>query len=89
MQCRAVCMNCPVRLICLNYALARAEPWGVWGGLDPGERAALADLTGLPAPTVLPAHGFRARYAKHGCRCRACRYAHAVYEHRRRHASPA
>ncbi|HEX3779070.1 MAG TPA: WhiB family transcriptional regulator [Pseudonocardiaceae bacterium] len=88
-QCRAVCAGCPVRLTCLTFALVHAEPWGIWGGLDPDERAALADLTGLSAPIALPAHGFRARYAKHGCRCPACRHAHAVYENRRRHASPA
>jgi WhiB family redox-sensing transcriptional regulator len=88
-RCRAVCARCPVRLTCLAYALARAEPWGIWGGLDPAERAALAYLTGCPRPVALPAHGFRARYAKHGCRCTACRHAHAIYENRRRRAASA
>jgi len=26
------CRRCPVRQACLAQALARAEPWGVWGG---------------------------------------------------------
>ena len=26
------CATCPVRLACLAGALARREPWGVWGG---------------------------------------------------------
>jgi len=49
----------------------------------------LALLVGLPVPAVLPMHGFRARYAKHGCRCSACRHAHAVYEHERRRKASA
>jgi hypothetical protein len=88
-RCRAVCAGCPVRLTCLTYALVRAEPWGIWGGLDPEERAALAYLVGLPGPVALPAHGFRVRYVKHGCRCPACRHAHAVYENERRHKASA
>lgn len=88
-RCRAICADCPVRRRCLAAALVNAEPWGIWGGLDPDERAVLARSLGLPAPAVLPLHGFRARYAKHGCRCRACRHAHALYEHQRRHKTPA
>jgi WhiB family redox-sensing transcriptional regulator len=26
------CLDCPVRRACLSGALARHEPWGVWGG---------------------------------------------------------
>lgn len=29
---KAVCASCPVRDACLAGALARREPWGVWGG---------------------------------------------------------
>lgn len=29
---KAFCQECPVRLSCLAGALARREPWGVWGG---------------------------------------------------------
>lgn len=29
---KALCLECPVRLACLEGALARQEPWGVWGG---------------------------------------------------------
>ena len=29
---KAFCQGCPVRLSCLQGALARREPWGVWGG---------------------------------------------------------
>ncbi|MGW5055236.1 WhiB family transcriptional regulator [Actinokineospora sp. NPDC004072] len=29
---KALCEDCPVRAACLAAALARHEPWGVWGG---------------------------------------------------------
>jgi WhiB family redox-sensing transcriptional regulator len=29
---KALCQECPVRLVCLADALERREPWGVWGG---------------------------------------------------------
>ena len=27
-----MCLDCPLRIECLNGALERREPWGVWGG---------------------------------------------------------
>lgn len=35
---KRVCFQCPVRLQCLEYAVERKEPWGVWGGLSQRER---------------------------------------------------
>lgn len=35
-----ICAGCPVRAACLEYALARPERWGLWGGLNEDERAA-------------------------------------------------
>jgi WhiB family redox-sensing transcriptional regulator len=29
---KAICTQCPVRSTCLDGALERQEPWGVWGG---------------------------------------------------------
>ena len=29
---KAICAKCPVAEACLEGALARREPWGVWGG---------------------------------------------------------
>lgn len=29
---KAICANCPVQAPCLDGAIARREPWGVWGG---------------------------------------------------------
>ena len=29
---KALCATCPLRTMCLQGALERREPWGVWGG---------------------------------------------------------
>lgn len=29
---KTICAECPVMLPCLETAIARHEPWGVWGG---------------------------------------------------------
>ena len=29
---KALCQDCPVQALCLDNALERREPWGVWGG---------------------------------------------------------
>ena len=29
---KTLCLDCPVRSMCLDGALERREPWGVWGG---------------------------------------------------------
>jgi WhiB family transcriptional regulator, redox-sensing transcriptional regulator len=31
-QARRMCASCPARAACLDGALQRGEPWGVWGG---------------------------------------------------------
>jgi len=38
-QAKQVCMTCPVRTECLDYAVTRPENAGVWGGLNEDERA--------------------------------------------------
>ncbi len=40
-EAKQVCMACPVRIDCLEYALARSEEWGIWGGLSEGQRRQL------------------------------------------------
>lgn len=39
---KAVCGRCPVRLPCLEFAVANAERHGVWGGLTWDERKHLS-----------------------------------------------
>ncbi|WP_374111112.1 WhiB family transcriptional regulator [Nocardia sp. JCM 34519.1] len=31
-EAKALCASCPIRKGCLNAAIDRREPWGVWGG---------------------------------------------------------
>lgn len=38
---KRVCVTCPVRLECLEYALANGERYGIWGGLTERERTRL------------------------------------------------
>jgi WhiB family redox-sensing transcriptional regulator len=37
-EAKRVCMSCEVRSECLEYALAKDERFGVWGGLSDRER---------------------------------------------------
>ena len=38
---KAICMTCPVRKSCLEYAIRIREPHGIWGGLNELERKAM------------------------------------------------
>lgn len=38
---KAICQRCPSIAPCLQAALDRREPVGIWGGLDPDERTQL------------------------------------------------
>jgi WhiB family transcriptional regulator, redox-sensing transcriptional regulator len=38
---KAVCGRCRVRVECLRFAVDTNQQYGVWGGTDPEERAAL------------------------------------------------
>lgn len=38
---RELCAGCAVRRACLEYALYLEEPYGIWGGLNEGERRRL------------------------------------------------
>jgi WhiB family transcriptional regulator, redox-sensing transcriptional regulator len=36
---KQLCSVCPIRLRCLDWALDNNERFGIWGGVDPKERA--------------------------------------------------
>ncbi|GAB2677550.1 WhiB family transcriptional regulator [Thalassiella azotivora] len=50
---KAICAACPVRAECLDHALATGERWGIWGGLDEDERAALTRKYRIPPPAQI------------------------------------
>ena len=70
-QARALCLQCPARGPCLDGALQRAEPWGVWGGqlilngaIIPGKRArgrprGASPMRGASTPSPLTKAGSR------------------------------
>jgi WhiB family redox-sensing transcriptional regulator len=41
---RAICNTCPVRTLCLRYALTNREQFGIWGGTSERERRKLKKL---------------------------------------------
>lgn len=49
-QAKALCAVCPLREACLEGALERGEPWGVWGGeiLEAGHVIAVKRGRGRP-----------------------------------------
>ena len=55
---KALCQQCPVRIQCLDGALDRGEPWGVWGGqvLVDGRVVAAKRGRGRPRKDVLNAN---------------------------------
>jgi WhiB family redox-sensing transcriptional regulator len=46
---KAVCRRCPVRIPCLDYAIANGEKYGIWGGFSERERRRLRRLRALAA----------------------------------------
>lgn len=40
-EAKLVCLGCPVRVQCLDFALRNHERWGIWGGLTEHEREGL------------------------------------------------
>ncbi|MGH3874082.1 MAG: WhiB family transcriptional regulator [Pseudonocardiaceae bacterium] len=52
---KQLCTGCPVKAACLNSALLRQEPWGVWGGeiFDRGTIVARKRPRGRPSKAAL------------------------------------
>ena len=46
---KRICAVCPVRQLCLDYALETREGHGVWGGLNETERRAILKRKALEA----------------------------------------
>lgn len=41
---KRICQGCPARTDCLRHAIENRETYGIWGGLSPRERRALAKV---------------------------------------------
>lgn len=58
---KRICGQCPVRAICLQYALDTEEDFGIWGGTTPRQRRKLRPVTQVCAmdgcDTVIPRGG--------------------------------
>ena len=56
-QAKRYCSGCPARLACLAGAVARREPWGVWGGeiFEHGEIIARKRPRGRPRKSEIAA----------------------------------
>lgn len=56
-EAKKICLDCPVRQECLDYALDHDERFGIWGGFSERERRRLSR-----GEDVTPSHGQRHQY---------------------------
>ncbi|UTM35884.1 WhiB family transcriptional regulator [Rhodococcus pyridinivorans] len=66
---KTLCAGCPVRAQCLDAALEREEPWGVWGGeiIDRGVVVARKRPRGRPRKNPLPEPARNWSVREYGC----------------------
>jgi WhiB family redox-sensing transcriptional regulator len=81
---RAVCVKCPVRTECLEYALADPELTGIWGGMCPRQRQQERKRRDIkPRQNKDINHGTLGGYNAHKRRkedaCTPCKEAKAAY----------
>lgn len=79
---QTVCVACPVRQQCAEYARTINQTKGVWGGQTERARRA-AKRTNPPGETpkkVLPKHGTTTSYHR-GCRCPRCVETHMAHQY--------
>lgn len=52
---KQLCLGCPIKAACLDSALSRQEPWGVWGGeiFEHGAVIARKRARGRPSKAAL------------------------------------
>jgi len=85
---KRVCMSCPVRAECLEFALVEVVKHGIFGGTSEHERRRLRRERGISETRPRPPCGTTAGYSAHGRyredACQACRDALAVYQLHRR-----
>lgn len=86
-QAKKVCLTCPVRLQCLEYAFANGEKFGIWGGLSERQRRRIRKQrteagiirTRPLKPIEHGSHNGARMHRKRGeDPCDACRISHAA-----------
>lgn len=90
---KKICQECPVQQQCLEEALERDEPHGIWGGFTPPERLRIKRGQPVTVASKRPrlktlysdvprldssGHGYQ-RYRK-GCRCQTCKAGNAAMQ---------
>ncbi|RFZ41381.1 Transcriptional regulator WhiB2 [Mycobacterium marinum] len=82
---KRVCLSCPVRKQCLDYALDHDERFGIWGGFSERERRRLK--RGHDVTPTLQHGGHQPSYAcyQRGCRHPDCCEQAAKYQREWRH----
>jgi hypothetical protein len=91
-EAKRICLGCPVREQCLQYALDHDERYGVWGGMSERDRRRLQRAADCDVPvevelapfepekyTRADGHGYRG-YRK-GCKCGICKAGYASYHY--------
>lgn len=80
---KAMCADCPVRVPCLEYALANHERFGIWGGKSERERRQIRKVRGIVRRPPVVACGTTSGHSRHVREgtppCQACREARARY----------
>lgn len=71
----ALCMGCPDRQRCLDWAIDN-DAHGIWGGTTRHQRHQLNDPDPEPEPPIHDGPGSTSLYRR-GCRCTQCRAAQA------------
>lgn len=61
-----VCMDCPVRVECLTYAIVHVERFGIWGGTGGKERGKLIRIAKRDGIKVAVLGFFKSADAKRG-----------------------
>lgn len=65
-EAKRICLGCPVRSECLQWALTHQEAWGVWAGLDYQQLRIVAVSLGYQPPNrQAPEHGTEKGWAWH------------------------
>ena len=80
LKAKHICHNCPVRFECLQWAVFKNQPYGIWGGLTAKERKPLVNPKANIRDDIHHSqHGTVATFSRR-CRCVDCVIAKADHE---------